>query len=252
MDLTSDMNHKKGLIVSPFYTPWDKPVYCMRFYWLGRVESQNAGGARINIRIYEGSLESHSDFLITTIPIYHTVDQDLMWKLGESEIRTDSDFAMVFEMSAGNSNISVGLDDIKILPGHCSVTNCDFEYDMCFWANMRDDNADWTRHITEEGTFLYIDETVITDETKKFTTARIRSQQFPTTVDGYDVCMTFKYMVPINSSERLSAILQAGSYETTLWELTGNTGGSWRQTSAIVDQVRLVWMTLHFCQIPVR
>ena len=229
MDLTSEMNHKKGLMVSPFYTPWEKDVYCMRFYWLARVEDHHSEDARINIRIYEGNSEEHSDFLITTVPIYHTVDNDQMWRLGESEIRTDQDFAMVFEMVAGNFNMSVGIDDITILPGHCTVSNCDFDYDMCFWYNLGDDDADWERNISEEGSFLYIDETAISDESKKYTSARIISQEFPNTMDGYDVCMTLKYRIFENTTERLSVILKADPYETTLWEINGNTEGKWAE-----------------------
>ena len=237
MDVTTESMNKKGRLVSPFYNPFDesKEYYCMQFFWLADVTSDNAGGARLNVRAYSGTPESHTDVLVSTVKLYHSAEQQISWKIGEAEIKPDDNFAMVFEMIAGNSNLSIGLDDIKILPGRCEIYNCDFEQDWCFWHNLKDDDADMIWYDNKQlGSYLYVDETSVTDTSKKFTYARIMSQEFPSTLDGQDACMTFYYyMQNENTTDRLSVAISGGGHERTLWEIR-NTPGHWSWTQASV------------------
>ena len=232
MDLTSDDKGKRGQFVSPFFQPFDEQAdsYCLQFFWLAEITSSNTGGGRLNVRQYTGSPEDHTDTIITTVPIYNTADKNPTWMIGEAEIKKgDDNFAVAFEMIAGNSDMTFGLDDIKINPGHCSIYNCDFEIDWCFWYNLKDDDADMSRYVTDKGSYLYLDESAVTDTTKKFTYARIKSQQFPGTPEGSDKCMTFLYFMDNwdNSTERLSVALSGNGHERTIWEVKGIPNGNW-------------------------
>lgn len=38
----------------------------------------------------------------------------------------------------------LAVDDIKTSYSSCGITgDCDFEYDTCYWKNLRNDNFDW-------------------------------------------------------------------------------------------------------------
>ena len=67
--------------------------------------------------------------MATSLLLYDTLDHGT-WKLAEAEIiKVQADFSVVFEIHAGFTNSTIGLDDVKILPGKCSSNNCDFTYD---------------------------------------------------------------------------------------------------------------------------
>ena len=234
IDTTSEDLNKKAKLVSPFYTPFDEgaDAYCLQFYWLAEVFSPNTGGSRFDIRLYEGSIDSHSDVKVAVYPISSTTDKQIVWQIGEAEISPQQDFAMVFDLIIGkNANMSLGIDDIKISPGHCSITNCDFEADWCFWRNIGEDDADFRRYAKQGGSYLYIDETAVTDVSKPFTYARIRSQTFPNTMQDHDVCMSFYYYMENweNSTERFSVAISGRGYERTIWEVNGIPEPQWTQ-----------------------
>ena len=231
VDLTTDMNDQTGRLQSPYYQRFDNlsETYCVSFYWMADVHSEYMGGTVLNIfYLLQGD---DTDYLATSLLLYDTLDHGT-WKLAEAEIiKVQADFSVVFEIHAGFTNSSVGLDDVKILPGKCSSNNCDFTYDTCFWTNMKDDEADWLRVVRADGSYLYIDDQAVSDTSRLFTTARFHSRDLRP-ISG--LCVAFSYRM--SGRETLSIVVTSSGHERTVWEVSGDlqAKGEWLTGSVSV------------------
>ena len=233
VDITTDMNDQTGRLESPYYQRFDNlsQTYCVSFYWMAAVQSQYMGGTLLNIfYLLQGD---DTEYLATSFLLYDTLDYGT-WKLAEAEIiNAQADFSVVFEVHAGVTNSSIGLDDVKILPGKCSSNNCDFTYDFCFWTNTKDDEADWVRAVKAEGTYLNLDDTAVSDTSKLFTTARFQSKVLRP-IAGLCVGLSYR----ISGRETLSIVVSSSGHERTVWELTGDseTEGDWLAGSVSIPE----------------
>ena len=232
--ISTDMKQQTAVLQSPFYSRFDEDSeqYCVSFYWMTDVQSPNLGGTLLSVMfLLQGDDNYHQ---ATSFRLYDTMNYGI-WKLGEAEIvKAQTDFAVVFELRAGNANATIGLDDVKILPGKCSSNNCGFTYDFCFWTNLKDEEADWVRVVRNDGIYLFIDDAAVTDTSKMFTTARLESQvltpfQSPET-DG--LCVKFRYR--IIGEETLSLLVKSSDRERTVWEVRRDSEGEWLDGSVAV------------------
>merc|ERR1719215_600343 len=117
------------------------------------------------------------------------------------------------------------------VPQPAAPTDCNFEQDMCFWKQDRDDQFDWTRHAGSTGSggtgpskaaegkkYLYIETS----------SPRVRGQKAklssPPLVLSMPMQLEFKYHMYGSSMGKLSVLVDGVS----VWSQTGNQGNVWK------------------------
>ncbi|XP_071504491.1 MAM and LDL-receptor class A domain-containing protein 1-like [Diadema antillarum] len=133
-----------GRLLSPSYTRPFGGTSCARFWYM---ISDTFGTFTVEALYSEdGSLIPTGHYKKYTDPT------NRFWTQGTLEVTSDYDNIFSFELTVDTLDSSgeyVAIDDVMVLSVACTeqLATCDFETDMCDWANTQNgDELDWLRH----------------------------------------------------------------------------------------------------------
>ncbi|KAK7473655.1 hypothetical protein BaRGS_00035133, partial [Batillaria attramentaria] len=117
---------------------------------------------------------------------------------------------------------------------HQDTVSCNFDFDLCSWQQLKDDNFDWTRHRGEHCDHGYYIYTEVSQQAHN-ATARILSKTIQPRMGVQ--CLSFWYHMYGDSTGTLNFYIKTGSgLGTKVWTRTGSQGNQWTKAAVTVRQ----------------
>ncbi|XP_077865040.1 MAM and LDL-receptor class A domain-containing protein 2-like [Saccoglossus kowalevskii] len=232
VEANSVEGHERGRLISDILPPTTSAGFCLQFWY--HMFGSVVGDLNVYVRDAYG---------IETKIWARTGTQANEWRYAQRDLYMTSTFEVIFEVTGiTHTRSDIAIDDLFVHTGSCPPhKECDFEFDICGWTNVENDNLDWLlggNGTDTEGTGPQIDHTTGT-ETGHFayietTSATIGHTAVLTTTEfnsGIHRCLKFWYHMYGQDIGSLHVYQTNVNHEQSpaIWSRLGNQDDMWRR-----------------------
>ncbi|XP_013393211.1 MAM and LDL-receptor class A domain-containing protein 1 [Lingula anatina] len=249
-------NGDRARVMSQLFSPTGSSPKCFKFWWY--LYNTNAGTLRAIVK---------SNGTSTTV-WEMTASGNNRWRYGAFPVQSQSSYVIILEGVVGSGSGDIALDDTSLSTQGCGISpagarpssftttptpatttvtvppstapnsfNCSFEYGLCGWKQLQNDQFDWTRvkgstsstltgpanDHTTGSKYVYIESS---RPRVQGDNAMLQSE----VLNGSSQCLHFWYhMYGVNIGLLRVWIKYPTGTPKPLWEKTGNIGQAWQE-----------------------
>ncbi|XP_077978868.1 MAM and LDL-receptor class A domain-containing protein 1-like [Glandiceps talaboti] len=230
-------------LLSPMYKGSQEK--CVKFWY----HISGGDGAILNVYNLASGQQTPGDLVYQT-----SHSQSRFWNIGAADFNAATDFQIVYEGVIGQQGVyDISIDDVKVEDHPCTGlrATCDFEFDMCTWTNVKDDEFDWLRFSgssallfgisgptfdhttgTPDGWYILFESEFRSRDEKARVVSDVFSEIKPR-------CFEFYYHMygPNVAPGDLAVYVEHADslYETRVWFQTGDKGDRWHEAHVDID-----------------
>ncbi|XP_013393210.1 MAM and LDL-receptor class A domain-containing protein 2-like, partial [Lingula anatina] len=251
-------NGDRARVMSQLFSPTGSSPKCFKFWWY--LYNTNAGTLRAIVK---------SNGTSTTV-WEMAASRYNRWRYGAFPVQSQSSYVIILEGVVGSGSGDIALDDTSLSTQGCGISpagarpssftttptpatttvtvppstapnsfNCSFEYGLCGWKQLQNDQFDWTRvkgstsstltgpandHTTGSGFYIFVE---TSNPRKTGDAAQIES---PTVTPGgqWRKCLRFWYHMYGAHVDKLNVYTKSVSLSKPIWTKQGTQGNAWK------------------------